>query len=706
MLNRSLCLCLVLAASDPAQAQGPAEKIRPIPPPGVVVPEADRAALQARVEALGRRIDGLRKAPPFRALLPDVEVFAVAVDTALRYGEFFDLKEVAAARSLLEEGEKRAEALGRVEPPWNAATGPIVRGYVSKIDGSIQPYGLVVPKSYRPDSPHRFRLDVWCHGRGETLGEVSFLRQRMTSVGEFAPADAFVLHPYGRFCNANKFAGEVDLFEALDDVRSHYPIDDDRLIMRGFSMGGAAAWQFATHFPGVWAAAAPGAGFAESADFLGVFREGATPPPWYEQTLWRLYDSTGYAGNLFNVPTVAYSGEKDKQKQAADLMARALRELGGQSPLQKLANGILAPELAEDGNIDLVHVIGAGAGHNYTPEARAEINRRLDSIARKGRDPVPAEVDFTTYTLRYNTSSWVQVDGLARHWERARVNAQLCSFFDGSMSMIGNDRLGPDVSTENVTALTLTVPPGYAPFDPRKAFKAQIDGDVVLAPKAGSDRSWTARFRKVDGHWILAGPDEGGLAKRHGLQGPIDDAFYDAFLMVRPTGPALNEPVDAWSKAELALALDRWRKQFRGQARVKDDKDVTEADVADCNLVLWGDPGSNAVLAKVLDRLPVKWDKDRVEIAGATHDAKTHAPILIHPNPLNPRRYVVLNSGFTYREFDDLNNARQTPKLPDFAVVDVAVPATPRGHGKVVQAGFFDESWKPRAEEPRGPARP
>ena len=78
--------------------------------------------------------------------------------------------------------------------------------------------------------------------------------------GEFTPPNAFVLHPYGRYCNANKFAGEIDTFEAIEDIKKHYPIDDDRLVMRGFSMGGAACWQFAVHYPSIWVAAAAGAG--------------------------------------------------------------------------------------------------------------------------------------------------------------------------------------------------------------------------------------------------------------------------------------------------------------------------------------------------------------------------------------------------------------------------------------------------------------
>ena len=262
----------------------------------------------------------------------------------------------------------------------------------------------MVPASFRHDEPHRFRLDVWCHGRGETLSELSFIDGRQRSPGEFTPADAFVLHPYGRYCNANKFAGEIDLFEAIDDVKKHYPIDENRLVMRGFSMGGAACWQFAVHYPSVWAAAAPGAGFAETPEFLKIFQNEKLRPTSYEQKLWHLYNCTDYALNLFNCPTVAYSGENDRQKQAADVMARALQDEG----------------------IDLAHVIGAKAGHQYTADAKAEINRRIDRIVAFGRDAVPAKVCFTTWTLRYNRSAWVEIDGLEQHWVK-RASRPTCS---------------------------------------------------------------------------------------------------------------------------------------------------------------------------------------------------------------------------------------------------------------------------------------
>ena len=103
---------------------------------------------------------------------------------------------------------------------------------------------------------------------------------------------------------------------------------------------------------------------------------------------------------------------------------------------------------------------------------------------------------------------------------------------------------------------------------------------------------------------------------------------------------------------------------------------------------------SNALTEKVIGQLPVKWGLRGVAAEKDTYAADSHVPLLIYPNPLNPKRYVVLNSGFTFREYDYLNNARQVPKLPDWAVLDVSVPPSSRAPGAVVAADFFDERWQ------------
>ena len=50
----------------------------------------------------------------------------------------------------------------------------------------------------------------------------------------------------------------------------------------------------------------------------------------------------------------------------------------------------------------------------------------------------------------------------------------------------------------------------------------------------------------------------------------------------------------------------------------------------------------------------IQWSAAGVAVGKDRYSAETHAPVLIFPNPLNPNRYVVLNSGFTFREADCL----------------------------------------------------
>ena len=164
--------------------------------------------------------------------------------------------------------------------------------------------------------------------------------------------------------------------------------------------------------------------------------------------------------------------------------------------------------------------------------------------------------------------------------------------------------------------------------------------------------------------------------------------------MVRPTGTPAANGIAGWVNTEMNHAITEWRRQFRGDAQVKDDTAITDADIASSNLILWGDAGSNKVLARIADKLPVQWNGADVVAGSKKWSAATHAPVLIYPNPLNPAKYIVINSGFTFREFDYLNNARQISKLPDWAIVDTTTPPDGRWPGKIAEAGFFNEAWK------------
>src|SRR4051812_18958424 len=94
MLSRQLLPVLALLACFPAafaseQQGNQPDKVKPIPPPGVKIADADRAELQKGVEELGKEIEDLRRVLKGKqaqlALLPDVQIFFNAVHYALRY---------------------------------------------------------------------------------------------------------------------------------------------------------------------------------------------------------------------------------------------------------------------------------------------------------------------------------------------------------------------------------------------------------------------------------------------------------------------------------------------------------------------------------------------------------------------------------------------------------------------------------------------
>ena len=106
----------------------------------------------------------------------------------------------------------------------------------------------------------------------------------------------------------------------------------------------------------------------------------------------------------------------------------------------------------ETEGMTLKHVIGPGTAHKYHPDSKIEINRIVDALAERGRDPYPRKVRFTTWTLQYNRMKWVTIDALDQHWERARLDAEI----------VGDSAV--QVKTSNVTAFTLSFGPGGRPI--------------------------------------------------------------------------------------------------------------------------------------------------------------------------------------------------------------------------------------------------
>jgi len=612
----------------------------------------DTREIQRKLSELSARIAALHAKHADPALIADVEIYRKAAAYIVRFPEEFATPAlVGDTLTVLETGLVRARELDAGAPSWPTRKGHVVRAYVSRVDGSVQPYGLTIPESY--DGTRPVRLDVWQHGTNRTLNEVAFITQQEARTPIPPGQDYIQVEPLGRTNVSYRWAGEADMFESLASVQQRYKIDPRRIVLRGFSMGGASSWHLGLHHPGMWAAIEAGAGYTETRRYG---KRDNLPP--YQEAMLHYYDAVDYSLNAFNTPTVGYGGEIDAQLQASVNIREQLTAEGFRfqpdGPFRWITKDLQA-----------LFLVGPNTGHAWHAASKAQSNAFIIS-ALEHADLVPDHVRFVTYTPRFNKAHWLTVDRLDKTYTRAEVDAVRTG--EGKRYT---------VTTKNVNALSIESP----------VAAITIDGQA-LEPHA------KASFEKTNGVWTVAAGAAAGLQKVHGLQGPVDDAFMDGFLCVRPTGAAWNPAAQAWAKTALDVFSANFAKWLRGDVRVKDDRAVETGDIADYNLILFGDPGSNSVMAKVIAKLPIVWTKSAIRIGSESFSAADHVPVLIYPNPLNPKRYVVINSGHTFGDADFRGtNAWLYPRLGDYAIL--------KPNGDIARSGFFDEHWQFKQEPPR-----
>src|SRR4029077_4493202 len=137
-----------------------------------------------------------------------------------------------------------------------------------------------------------------------------------------------------------------------------------------------------------------------------------------------------------------------------------------------------------------------------------------------------------------------------------------------------------DITTRNLTRLVLR--------QTDRATSITIDGQKLRVKSAPE-----MTLAKSKERWKLASARERRIRKKHGLQGPIDDAFLEPFLVVRPTGTP-------WNAA----------------------------------------PNEQALNGKLP---PLHWTKKAVALGNTSFPAAESLPPLIYPDPVSPDHYVVIN---------------------------------------------------------------
>jgi predicted esterase len=216
---------------------------------------------------------------------------------------------------------------------------------LSRIDNTLQPYAVRIPAGYEPKAAKKYPLIVYLHGSASdetNLAGVDYLGN-----GEFIE-----LAPRGRG-PSNAFSrdhAQEDIEEAIAAVIESYPIDETRVILTGFSMGGYGVYRTFYEYPTRYRALAV---FSGQPDLASRYFPGEDHPNFLEDK---------NLGKFKGVPIYIFHGREDRNCPftITQELAAKLERAGARVEL----------------------VTEAGAGHQRPgPEALARYHQWLKTVS-------------------------------------------------------------------------------------------------------------------------------------------------------------------------------------------------------------------------------------------------------------------------------------------------------------------------------------
>lgn len=281
-MHRRLALGIALAMTVAPLAHGASGEVAP----------GSRAA----ADALARRADATS---PGAALTNALTRLARARFVLDRYPPVpavtnFVARELAAAAAWLDGADRD------VPPP----RGEAIEGYHSDVDDSFQPFVRYLPVAGAEEGDAPLPLLVYLHGY---FPEMNIINWTVFPSNLFSTAEALgfaVAAPFARGNTDFQGVGEQDVLRVIDEMQARYPIDPNRVILVGFSMGGMGAYTVAGHHPHRFAAAVAVSARGDYYHWHGV--DAAELPAWQRYLIDADFGH-GLRGNLAMLPLwVAY----------------------------------------------------------------------------------------------------------------------------------------------------------------------------------------------------------------------------------------------------------------------------------------------------------------------------------------------------------------------------------------------------------------
>jgi predicted esterase len=513
------------------------------------------------------------------------------------------------------------------------------RTYLSDVDNSVQPYSLLVPPAY--NGRHPFPLLIALHG--------AHVKE---CIGSYKLKDwCIIATAYGRGNTGFREIGANDVFSVVDEIKKRYSIDDSRIYLAGHSMGGHGTWYLGAHYPDQWAALNPMSGY-------GDYRLMEQDIHDWQVLLYEDRSAIFFLENLVHLPVYTIHGVKDDDvtvEQPRRLMA-ALKNLGYKN--------------VYDEHPDKPHWWGMDF-----PEA-------LEFLRKHKRNPYPKEVILKTNRLKYNRSYWVKIDAIKDIHAMARVHAKI------------EEENRISVEAENVFQYSLLLNKHLLDFKQPVVIKTNdVRSFEGVLPSSGKVtlRAVLNNQDEIEKYVPVIKPAR-GVVKTHELFGPIIDAYNSRFIYVYGTS-GTAEDTEVNRREARQDALD-WRTWANGNSVIKSDQEVTSEDIETNNLILYGGPETNALVAGIKDKLPIRIEKNCIRVGDREFRGEDIGVKFVYPNPLNPSRYVLINAGVTSKAVDKIHRLGDPlyDPLPDYIIFSRQDVSFDRHF--FLAAGFFDRNWE------------
>ncbi|MGI8467348.1 MAG: prolyl oligopeptidase family serine peptidase [Pyrinomonadaceae bacterium] len=571
-----------------------------------------------------------------------------------------------------------AEQFIEFKPRVREADGYFVTTYRSAVDSSVQPFSVLLPASFNPEKT--YPLILLLH-----RAHVTDWAQNIISYDAKDWAIQVAVHDRGN--NRYRDIGEVDIDEVLREVKRRYRIDDEKIYLAGHSMGGYGTWWQATRRPDMWASISPQAGYTDYTLYLRG--ESAKTQNPFQKRLLESWSPLNFAENLLHVPAFVVHGAKDDNVSVehSRKMTARLRELGYKFDYYENPEG--------------GHWWGP-RGKNYGVEVADSPKIWQFLRQTKQRADAPRKVIYKTDTLHYNKAYWVTIDELEKANQMSLLQAEIAAPNQISVraenikqfTLDLNEKLVETNQPVTIKINNQTAFQGALPSSKRLTLRLETGGFLQILKKNENRETTLAAELDSSGRAARFFERENPpLQKTPEIYGRISDAFNKPFLFVVGTkgndakSIALNKAAE---RAAASLARE-WMMRADGIAEIKRDVDVTAADINSRNLILFGSANTNAIIAEINPKLPIKFNGAGLIANGQRIVGEDLGMVLIAPNPLQKNRYAVVVGGTTPKSFETASRLNFN-ELPDFVIFDRRTLAGERQD--FVGGGFFNKFWQ------------